>query len=68
MVVEKEENNIRVDVFINKRKNDLSRTRVKKLILDKKLKINNITVIDPSTKVAFKDNIDLIIPEPKKFL
>ncbi len=66
LVVEKEENNVRVDVFINKRKNDLSRTRVKKLILDKKLKINNITIIDPSTKVAFKDNIDLIIPEPKK--
>ena len=66
LVVKKEENNVRVDVFINKRKNDLSRTRVKKLILDKKLKINNVTIIDPSTKVTFKDNIDLIIPEPKK--
>jgi len=66
LVVKKEENNIRVDVFINKSEKDFSRTRIKKLILDKKLKINNKIIIDPSRKVFFKDNINFTIPEPKK--
>ena len=66
LVVKKEENNIRVDVFINKREKDFSRTRIKKLILDKKLKINNKIIIDPSRKVSFEDNINFTIPEPKK--
>ena len=47
LVVKKEENNIRVDVFINKREKDFSRTRIKNLILDKKLKINNKIITDP---------------------
>ena len=52
--------------LLTKEKNDLSRTRIKKLILDKKLKINNNIINDPSRKISFKDNIDLTIPEPKK--
>ena len=66
LVVKKEENNIRVDVFINKREKDFSRTRIKNLILDKKLKINNKIITDPSKKIFFEDYIDLAIPEPKK--
>ena len=66
LVVKKEENNIRVDVFINKREKDFSRTRIKNLILDKKLKINNNIITDPSRKISFEDNINLTIPEPKK--
>ncbi len=60
------EKNVRVDVFINKKEDNLSRTRIKNLILDKKLKINNKIIIDPSKKVSVNDNISLIIPEPKK--
>ena len=66
LIVKKEENNIRVDVFINNREKDLSRTRIKKIILDKKLRINNKIIIDPSKKVFFEDNINFNIPEPKK--
>ncbi len=58
--------NIRVDVFINNKQDGLSRTRIKNLILDKKLKINNKTITDPSKKISDGDNINLMIPEPKK--
>ena len=66
LIVQDTDNNIRVDIFINKKDTDLSRTRIKNLILDKKLKINNKIIIDPSKKVSTGDNIILIIPEPKK--
>ena len=44
----------------------MSRTRIKNLILKKKLKINNIISEDPSKKVFVGDKIELDIPEPKK--
>ncbi len=58
--------NNRVDAFINSHHKEISRTRIKNLILDKKLKINNKLVIDPSKKIVKNDIIDLIIPEPKE--
>ena len=66
LIVKDSEKNIRVDVFINKKEKTISRTRVKNLILDKKLSINKKIIIDPSRKVATGDNISLIIPEPKR--
>ena len=62
------DNNInqRVDVFINKCENSLSRTRIKNLILKKKLKINDIVSESPSKKVVVGDKIELDIPEPEK--
>ena len=66
MIVENNEKNIRVDVFIKKRESDLSRTRIKNLILDKKLEINNKILTDPSKKISSGDKVNLIIPEPKK--
>ena len=66
LIVDKIENDIRVDIFIKKRKDTVSRTRIKNLIIEKKLRINNKVVIDPSKKIYFKDQIELIIPEPKK--
>ena len=66
LIVKDCKKNIRVDVFINDKQNDLSRTRIKKLILDKNLKINNKTITDPSKKISNGDKIDLTIPEPKK--
>ena len=50
LIVKNEDKLERVDVFINKKHNLLSRTRVKNLILKKKLKINNKTFTDPSKK------------------
>ena len=65
LIVEDADKNLRVDVFINKKENKISRTRIKNLILDKKLKLNNQINIDPSKKVSCGDTIELIIPEPK---
>ena len=66
LIVTENDKNLRVDVFINKKTSDLSRTRVKNLILDKKLKLNNKIIIDPSKKISNGDIINLTIPEPKK--
>ena len=66
MIVEEEDKNLRVDVFIHKREKNISRTRIKNLILDKKLKVNNKILSDPSKRLSINDIIDLIIPEPKK--
>jgi 23S rRNA pseudouridine1911/1915/1917 synthase len=65
LIVEDAYKNLRVDVFINKKENKISRTRIKSLILDKKLKLNNQINIDPSKKVSYGDTLELIIPEPK---
>ena len=66
LIVDESSENLRVDVFINNKENNISRTRIKNLILNKKLKINNKIIYDPSKKISKNDNIDLIIPEPKK--
>jgi len=65
-IVEENENNIRVDVLINKREGSISRTRVKNLILEKKLKLNNEIITSPSKKVLTGDELNLEIPEPKQ--
>ena len=56
----------RVDSFINKHHREISRTRIKNLILSKKLKINNKLIIDPSKKISKNDVVEIIIPEPKR--
>ena len=53
----KMEKKIRVDVFINKQNKEISRTRIKNLILNKKIKINNKIIIDPSKKIFKNDEI-----------
>ena len=65
-IVETNENNLRVDVLINKREVLISRTRIKNLILKEKLKLNNKIINNPSKKVAAGDKLSLQIPEPKK--
>jgi 23S rRNA pseudouridine1911/1915/1917 synthase len=64
-IVKKNENNLRLDVFINKRESLISRTRIKNLILKEKLKLNNIIVNSPSKKIYEGDEVNLQIPEPK---
>jgi len=66
LIAKKDDKNIRVDVFINKKKNDISRTRIKNLILEKRLKLNKEIIVNPSKKISNGDTIELIIPEPKK--
>ena len=66
LIAKEEDKNSRVDVFINKKENEISRTRIKNLILDKKLKLNNKILVDPSKKLLSGDNIELLVPLPKK--
>ena len=66
LIVGENEKEIRVDQFLTDKKKELSRTRVKNLILKEKLKINNSVVKDPSKKVSIGDNIIFEIPDPKK--
>ena len=66
LIVENSENNLRLDVFINKRESLISRTRIKNLILKEKLKLNDKIINSPSKKVFTGDKIYLQIPEPKQ--
>jgi 23S rRNA pseudouridine1911/1915/1917 synthase len=66
LIVEVNENNLRVDVFINKREKLISRTRIKNLILKEKVKLNDKMINNPSKKIYKGDKIDLQIPEPKE--
>ena len=66
LLVEKNDDILRVDQFINKYEKDLSRSKIKNLILRKNLSINNKLNDDPSKKIKIKDKISLIIPEPEE--
>ena len=66
LIVKETDENMRVDVFINKNEIDISRTRIKNLILDKRLKLNDKIITDPSKRILVNDRIELLIPEPKK--
>ena len=66
LIVKDDENGLRVDQFISNKEKDISRTRIKNLILNKKLKINKKIISNPSKKIFTDDHIDLEIPEPKK--
>ena len=63
--VEDDQNN-RVDSFINKHYKEISRTRIKNLILNGSLKINDQIITDPSKKIKKNDVVLIEIPEPKK--
>ena len=65
-IVEESENNLRVDVLINKRESLISRTRIKNLILKEKLKLNDEVIKSPSKKVNVGDKLYLQIPKPKE--
>ena len=48
--VEKIYNGLRIDSYLSKKKNELSRTKIKNLIIKKKLKLNNKITISPQKK------------------
>ena len=66
LVVEEELYGKRIDVIIAKKNNSLSRTRIKNLIVNGNLSINNKIVNDPSKKIYKDDKVFLTIPLPKK--
>ena len=65
-IVKNKEKNLRVDTLLANQQNKLTRSRVKTLILEKNLKINDLITVDPSRKVKLNDEICLKIVEPKK--
>ena len=66
LLVETQDDILRVDQFINKYEKNLSRSKIKSLILKKNLSINNKLNDDPSKKIKINDKISLIIPEPEE--
>ena len=66
LIVDQINNGIRVDLFLTKKNPEISRSRIKNLILKKKLKLNNNVLEDPSKKVIAGDKVLLEIPEPEK--
>ena len=65
-IIVKNQKSLRVDQYLSTLQNNLSRTRVKNLIIKGMLKINSITTYDPSKKIVSGDQILFEIPEPKK--
>ena len=51
----------RLDVFLTNNLKDFSRSSLKKLIDEKRVKLNNNTFATPSTKVKFRDQIEVNI-------
>ena len=66
LIVEQNSHKKRIDAFIFEKCSDLSRTRIKNLIIDKKLKINGKINVTPSQKIKNGDYISLEVPEPRK--
>ncbi len=56
----------RLDTFVSFKITDISRTRIKNLILDGFVKINDKIIYEPSKKINLKNNVTIEIPPPKK--
>ena len=68
LLVDDQNSNKRLDIFISSKITDISRTRIKNLILDGFIKVNDKTNFEPSKKINLKDTIVIEIPSPKKTL
>jgi len=58
----------RIDKFLQSQINKLSRTRLQALIRDGQVKLNNITINNPSKKIKEGDQIKIDFPPPKETL
>ena len=66
LIVDKNNQNKRVDIFLSKYEEKISRTKIKNLIEKGYLEINKQIVLEPSKKISVKDKIKLEVPELKK--
>ena len=66
-IVDDEEEDLRLDVFISSALSDLSRTYIQSLIKDKKVTVND-KIEKSSYKVAQLDNICILIPPAKELV
>ena len=58
----------RIDKFLQKQINELSRTRLQALIRDGQVKLNNVIINSASKKIKQEDQIKVIFPPPKETL
>ena len=65
-IIEDIDTNKRIDKFLSDKDERLSRTKIKKLILNKNLKINGKIITDPSKKIKNEDIINLSVPIEEK--
>ena len=66
LIVEENSDKKRIDTFVFGKCSNLSRTRIKNLILDNRLRINGKINQSPSKKIKVGDIISLEVPNPKK--
>ena len=66
LIVDKNNQNKRVDIFLSKYEEKISRTKIKNLIEKGYLEINNQIVLEPSKKISVKDKVKLEVPKLKK--
>ncbi len=67
LIVNEDNDKKRIDSFIAFCEKRISRTKIKDLIENGFLKINNLKIIDASKKIKLKDEISLEIPKTEKF-
>jgi len=65
ILVKEADNNLRLDKFLTKKLEELTRSQIKKIILSKGVKINNKTTISVSGKVKKGNQIQILISENK---
>ncbi|MEN8905468.1 MAG: RluA family pseudouridine synthase [Clostridiales bacterium] len=58
------ESNIRLDYYLSNKLNNLSRSYIKELILEGKVRINS-KITKPGYKINMGDNIEVFVPEPE---
>ena len=62
-IASKEQKNTRVDIFLKSRMKEFSRTRIKNIINEGYVKINDLIINEPSKKVKEKDKIEIKVPK-----
>ena len=64
--VSKEHQGIRIDIFLQSQIKNLSRTRIKKIIIEGCVKINDRIIEEPAKKIKEKDRIKIKFPIAKE--
>ncbi|WP_432400718.1 RluA family pseudouridine synthase [Wukongibacter sp. M2B1] len=66
LTVDNIEASIRLDLYLSRELNDLSRSYVQKLIEKGNVKINSEVILSKKFKISMNDEIEIVIPEPEK--
>ena len=64
--IDHQNSNLRIDLYLKEKNKDISRNRIKNLIINGNIKINDRIILDPAKKTNLKDIIKFKIPSPKK--